>query len=586
MRIKKILSLFPAYFDIIKNRKVGIDMEKAIKNKRWTKNKAFTLIELLAVIVILAIIALIATPIILNILSKVRKSAFQDTAYGILESGKLYYAGMLFNGEVTEQTFLFDGENRTTLEYTGEIPKGGVLQISASGEISLAIHNKEWCALKGKEEENIRMIKYKYGKCSIPDSANKPVIALNGESTIYLEINGTYKEEGAIARTSAGEELEYTTEIRRNEEVVNSVDTSIEATYKIIYTVTDETGNIVSVTRTVIVEIDTVTPSLTVENYEGKVGDDVLLSTKYTATFGEKGGNVVCKHGSTEISNVNYFKEAGTYSVNCIANGLNGKNSGVKTMTITLKKSQISLEELVKDNPDIMTNDPDGNPRFVGANPNNYVTFNGEAYRIIGIFNGQMKIIQNDFYNSANMQWASNNKNNWSTASLQNELNTTYWNSISATYQNMVDQSHVWNLGGWSTSEITRSQMYQYENEVTVNGSNPTTWTGKVALMYPSDYAYASNGGSTCDSTTLYNWDGAKAECADKSWLYNSSYHQWTLTPTSNNSNNVFCVFTSKHVSDYSANSGIRARPVLYLKSEVKIMGGTGTTSAPYTLGM
>ena len=44
--------------------------------------KGFTLIELLAVIVILAIIALIATPIILNMISKARKSAAKDSALG------------------------------------------------------------------------------------------------------------------------------------------------------------------------------------------------------------------------------------------------------------------------------------------------------------------------------------------------------------------------------------------------------------------------------------------------------------------------------------------------------------------------
>ncbi len=56
------------------------------------RKKGFTLIELLAVIVILAVIALIATPIVLSILTKVRKSAFQDSAYGIMEAAKGYYA--------------------------------------------------------------------------------------------------------------------------------------------------------------------------------------------------------------------------------------------------------------------------------------------------------------------------------------------------------------------------------------------------------------------------------------------------------------------------------------------------------------
>ena len=53
--------------------------------------KGFTLIELLAVIVILAIIALIAVPVILNIIDKANKSAFKDTAYGIISAGEYHW---------------------------------------------------------------------------------------------------------------------------------------------------------------------------------------------------------------------------------------------------------------------------------------------------------------------------------------------------------------------------------------------------------------------------------------------------------------------------------------------------------------
>ena len=56
-----------------------------MKNK-----KGFTLIELLAVIIILAVIALIATPIVLNVVDNARKSANKDSAYGLLDSAKLY----------------------------------------------------------------------------------------------------------------------------------------------------------------------------------------------------------------------------------------------------------------------------------------------------------------------------------------------------------------------------------------------------------------------------------------------------------------------------------------------------------------
>ena len=59
--------------------------------------KGFTLIELLAVIIILAVIALIATPIVLNVVDNARKSANKDSAYGLLDSAKLYYMESLLD---------------------------------------------------------------------------------------------------------------------------------------------------------------------------------------------------------------------------------------------------------------------------------------------------------------------------------------------------------------------------------------------------------------------------------------------------------------------------------------------------------
>ena len=90
--------------------------------------KGFTLIELLAVIVILAIIALIAVPVILNILTKSRKSAAQDTAYSVLNAAELYYAEALLDNPTaafTDKTFEF--------VEAGTIPTGGKVTVNAKG---------------------------------------------------------------------------------------------------------------------------------------------------------------------------------------------------------------------------------------------------------------------------------------------------------------------------------------------------------------------------------------------------------------------------------------------------------------------
>lgn len=108
--------------------------------------KGFTLIELLAVIVILAIIALIAVPVVMNIISKARKSAAADTAYSILKSAELYYADQLltdptevFNGV----TFSFNpivGANEVAgseLDIKGTKPTAGKVTLDANGKASV-----------------------------------------------------------------------------------------------------------------------------------------------------------------------------------------------------------------------------------------------------------------------------------------------------------------------------------------------------------------------------------------------------------------------------------------------------------------
>ena len=117
-----------------------------MKNK-----KGFTLIELLAVIVILAIIALIAVPVILNIINKANKSAFKDTAYGIISAGELYFAEqqLELNGMSGEETFDFSEDNSDEIEVKGNVPKGTILKINEYGEIALAMSDGRYCIAVG-----------------------------------------------------------------------------------------------------------------------------------------------------------------------------------------------------------------------------------------------------------------------------------------------------------------------------------------------------------------------------------------------------------------------------------------------------
>ena len=270
--------------------------------------------------------------------------------------------------------------------------------------------------------------------------------------------------------------------------------------------------------------------------------------------------------------------------------------------------------------------DNNGDYRYYGANPNNYVTFNDETWRIIGAFNNvddgtgkketRLKIIRDE--SIGNYSWDSsastvnsgNGVNDWSQADLMTELNNLYYNSKSGTCYNgknnatttcnftttgldstargMIDDV-VYYLGGSSTSSgLYADDFYNYERGTIVydcsndDGACPrnTDWTGKIGLMYPSDYLYATDL-SICTQSGFY-YD--TSTCKSNDWLY-LGFSEWTIMPASSSAYSAFFVRSNGNVSKAYVYGTDAARPVLYLKSDVTIVGGEGTSSNPYTLG-
>ena len=153
-------------------------------------------------------------------------------------------------------------------------------------------------------------------------------------------------------------------------------------------------------------------------------------------------------------------------------------------------------------------------------------------------------------------------------------------------------ESVVWNLGGTASYNGLASHWYGYERGTTVYSEHATTWTGKVGLMYPSDYGYATAGGATtnraaCLAKELNNWDGSGvSDCKNNDYLYKSSYYKWTLAPDSSDAFYVFGVDTRGSVSDNFADNGsYSVRPVAFLKSNISITDvGLGTAESPFQL--
>ena len=164
--------------------------------------------------------------------------------------------------------------------------------------------------------------------------------------------------------------------------------------------------------------------------------------------------------------------------------------------------------------------------QYEGKNPNNYIWFNNELWRIIGVFDesshgqsGQnlVKIIRNE--SIGGLVWDKSSTNDWSTSSLKILLNENYYNA--------TDGTESGNCYGYSTSA-------------------------------PSNCDYTGNGQGT----------------------------EWTITPNSSSSYNVFNVSSGGRLNYNNADLGNSARPVLYLDSNVYVIDGNGSISDPYIIGM
>ena len=154
------------------------------------------------------------------------------------------------------------------------------------------------------------------------------------------------------------------------------------------------------------------------------------------------------------------------------------------------------------------------------------------------------------------------------------------------TTKNLISDT-LYYLGGWNSESVYSDQFYNYERGTTVYTGRPTSWTGKIALAYPSDYGYAADLGSCTVQLGSYN----DSTCTSANWMKNIITNNgnsagWLLTPLSGISSGAWNVGSSGVVgySDTDNVSGVV--PVLYLGSELGIESGTGTNSDPYRLSV
>ena len=299
-------------------------------------------------------------------------------------------------------------------------------------------------------------------------------------------------------------------------------------------------------------------------------------------------------------------------------------------------------------------NTPDQNIRYYGANPNNYVSFNNELWRIIGVFGNNVKLVRSETLGK--LSWDSSESNinegrgvnQWGESTyedgttyegsdLMQYLNKMYYGGTSVTCYNgqnnqtttcptnildntaktLID-NHTWNTGapkGDDSTIVNREtgalntvpfykaergnetgKIYSSATGCSVTGCNDTvtrttTWTGYVGLPYVTDWAYASSE-SICETNMQAQGGSYAYICKNNNWMQWDNLNVFYLSPAYNFSN-VVVLNNSTFCSAYDLRGSIRAEvanrsfpvfPSLYLKSNVLIESGNGTSDSPYIL--
>jgi hypothetical protein len=201
-----------------------------------------------------------------------------------------------------------------------------------------------------------------------------------------------------------------------------------------------------------------------------------------------------------------------------------------------------------------------------------------------------VKIIRNESIGSH--VWNSSLTNDWTTSSLNTYLNGDWYISNLNDYENLIE-SVVWKLGGWTTAEITTTDFYTYERGTKIYNERPTTWNGKIGLMYISDYGFATSGGSstdrkTCLATKMNIWNSTDpdvSDCKNNDFLFIKTYES-TITPSSGSDKTAYTVNNSGNIYINDVKYANATRPVSYLKSNTQILSGSGTSDDPWIIGI
>lgn len=267
-------------------------------------------------------------------------------------------------------------------------------------------------------------------------------------------------------------------------------------------------------------------------------------------------------------------------------------------------------------------NNEEAGYRYVGANPNNYIWFNNELWRIIGsvptkdnngIIKNMVKIIRNESIGELSYDAKdtySNFLSLWGDNTLYDLLNTYYYSSVSENhdgngsvgcyiYKNkMKGNCNYKNIGILSTSYYGKMVKNVYWNIGEVNRITTTKQSfsseilnqnvsGYIGLISVSDYGYAfSSTHHNLNMSDLYNYDINNWKYNNNNWIYNNGT-EWTISKLGGNAGvRVNFIEITGEISSGSYDDSASVRPVVYLDSNVYVVSGNGEITNPYQISL
>ncbi len=387
--------------------------------------------------------------------------------------------------------------------------------------------------------------------------------------------------------------------------------------------------------------------SVILETEEGNIKSDTFPSNEEYEYLSTE-----CKN-TNDFININFNKETWKLNLKIEEESVDGnfycniyfkEKSKLASDIIIDKYSENNTDGLIKLEQPATEQTPElVEYRYSGSNNvvKNYVSFNNETWRIIGViptddgignYENRLKIIREESIGAYSWdtsassinegtginQWGESGTYNGADAmrllnpGYENKSvnNSLYWNRESGTCyngdknattscnysstglteeaKNMVEDAKWYTAS--SEYEIITSEESYIQERSTISGekdtgitlTKTTNWIGKIGLMYPSDYGYASSGCRSGEQT-LYNY--GNETCIGTNWLY-KSISEHLLAPGNEYPNRVRYINETGYIGRTLANNPYEIRPTVYLNSKIKIASGDGTIENSYQLSL